>query len=217
MNKGEMRARVRYLIDEPTETFWLDVELDTYIDAAYNYYYQDLLNANYDGIEAAPTNLNIVSGTSTVALPSDFAKARMLERVFSTQTVPLRYVERQEEANIITPMDSSYYLPIWSIIGSNINLEPTPPSSWANGLKLWYFPIPTPMTADAHTPDSGFRAMWHDLIPLRAAVMAKEGKEEADASGILKILQPLETMFHETLSASTTITRQYVTPFGLTQ
>jgi hypothetical protein len=172
-----MRAKARLLLDEASAAFWTDDEIDWYINEAYKYYYNYLVHSDYNRLRST-TNLSIVSGTETVALPSGCLSCSMLERVFDTKTIPLEYKERFEYRNITSGADSSYYLPTWTVRGSNIVLEPTPTASWTNGLLLHYYPEPSEMSSDSDEPDAGFLSTFHGMLPVKAAIFAKEGRQE---------------------------------------
>lgn len=215
MNLLQIRTETLRYLDDDGESFWDTTEINSYINSAYEYYYSLAVDENYSGLLSTPASLSIVSGTETVALPVDFFKTKMLERVFPTKTVAMYYCDRLDGANLLTSTDQSYYLPSWKIVGANIVLEPTPSASYANGLKLSYWPIPTLMAADIDTPATGFRAPWHRMLPVRAAMMAKGGREENDISQLERILSPMEINFMNNLE-SITASRKFVEPFMTT-
>ena len=213
MNLGELRTRTRRILDEISEAFWLDLELDDYINTAYKHYYQQLINVGYHRLLSAPTLLTITSGTETVALPSDFFKDRLLERVIDTRTIPLHRKDRYETSNIISGASSSYYLPNYTFRGSNIVLEPTPSATFTNGLKLHYYPIADDLSLDADEPVAGFISDWHRMLPWKAAEMAKGGREEEDIGNITNILARLEQPFLSIIE-DVSQQRQFVEPFN---
>ncbi len=215
MNLLQIRTEALRYLDDDSESFWDATEINSYINAAYDYYYALAVDENYPGLLSAPAILNIVSGTETVALPSDFFKVKMLERVFTTKTVACQYIDRLDGANLLTSTDQSYYVPTWKIVGANIVLEPTPSASYVGGLKLNYWPVSVAMVADIDTPIAGFRSPWHRMLPIRAAIMAKGGREENDTSQLDRMIAPLEINFMNNLE-SITASRKFVEPFMTT-
>jgi len=161
--------------------------------------------------------LSIVSGTASIALPSDFILARLVERVLDNRTIPLKYFERYDTSNSTTSsFGSESYLPSYRFESSNIILEPTPQESIANGLKITYFKNVSDLTLDADIP--AFSSLWHDLLVVFAVCRAKE-KEEAlglggtDLGVFTASLRDKETMFLQTIEISS-IQRVYSQPFG---
>lgn len=211
MNLGEIRTLVRNLLDEPSEGFWTDTELNIYINAAYEHYYLRIINSDYAGVLTTRTSLNIVAATDTVALPSDFLKHKKLERVFDTYKVPIDYNERHEMGTQTSGADSGNYLPTWQIVGSDIVLEPPPSTSASNGLLLWYYPELTELSADGDTPVTGFRKNWHKMLAVKACVFAKGLKEEESDDALIRMLITLEDPF-ETALQRLVVARQYVEP-----
>lgn len=216
MNLGQMETETLRYLDDDDAAFWTTTEIDSYINTAYEHYYSIAVDENYAGLLSAPASLNIVAATETVALPSDFFKAKMLERVFPTRTISLTYYDRLDGVGYLTTSDQSYYLPTWKIVGDNISLDPVPQSAYASGLKLHYWPVPTIMSGSSSTPASGFRAPWHRMLPLRAAMIAKGGREENDISALQRMLEPMEVNFMSNLE-SITAGRKFVEPFFTTE
>lgn len=211
MNLGQMRAKARILLDESSAVFWSDDEINWYVNIAYKQYYQHLVFSDFNRLRTTGL-LSIVSGTETIALPTGCLSAAMLERVFDTKTIPLEYKERFEAPNLTSGADTSYYLPTWTVRGANIVLEPTPSASFSNGLKIHYYPEPTEMTVDANTPDAGFISTWHDMLPVKAAILAKEGRQESDTAGLQSFLNQLEEPF-VSITENLVTSRQYSAPF----
>lgn len=218
-NLGQLRGRVRQYLDEITPFYWTDIEINEWINQSYFYYYMWVLQS-YDSYFAKDTLINIVASQPKYPMPSDLFKIRLLERVYATFTVPLRYFERMETANIIANTNfSNLYLPTYRFEGNNIVLEPTPDVSITNGLRLEYIPEPIKMVLDTDTPDADYSKMWEEPIVLRAAISAKQ-KEEAvantgtDMASLSALLQNYEQTIKETAQERTTA-RKYTEPFGL--
>lgn len=178
-----MRTRLRRKLDESEESYWTDAELTDYINEAYYYYWEWLLNAR-DNRSLKSTTLDIVAGTAEIALPSDFVVARLVEKVEDNSTYPIKWFERFDEPNYTAGVSYSNYYPDFTIrfVGSNVVLEPTPNTSQTGGIKLTYYFHPTELSDDTDIPDAGFSPLYHSLLPFKAAVYAKT-KEEAYGGG----------------------------------
>lgn len=213
-NLGQLRTRQRYLVDEPSAKFWEDVELNWYLNIAYSIYYEELVNAGYSKLESAPATLNITAGTETVALPSDYFLWAMLELVKDNKTIPLTYQPRYEAINLTSGSDTSDYEPTWYIRGSNIVLEPTPGASVTGGLKFHYYPSLTELSSDSDTPV--IDAIFHHLIAVKGAIIAKEGRQEAVTTELNQLLDKLEKPFWS-LIKNLVKSRQYTTPYMTTE
>lgn len=174
-----MRTRLRRKLDESSESYWTDDELNDYLNEAYYYYWQWLLNAR-DNRALKSTTLNIVADTAEIALPSDFVAARLVEKVENNVTYPIEWFERFDEPNYTGGVTYSSHYPNFTVrfVGSNLVLEPTPNTSETGGIKLTYYFYPAEMSIDTESPDAGFSPLYHDLLPYKASVFAKTKEEQ---------------------------------------
>lgn len=211
MNLSEMRVVTRYYLDDNSAVRWSNSEIDNYINQAYRNYYNKLVSKSYSGLLATPALLNIVSGTQTVALPSDFYQAQILYRVLSDRKVPCFYKDLYE-ATVLTNYVPTTFRPSYSFSGMNLLLDPVPSTSETGGLELHYWPTTTILVNDADEPVSGFLPQWHDLLPINAAWQAKSLREEEDVANIERMLSVRELPFNQALDAMT-IARRRTEPF----
>lgn len=212
-----MRTRLRRKLDETTEGYWSDDELNDYINEAYYYYWQWLLNAR-DNRALKSTTLNIVAGTAEIALPSDFIAARLVEKVEDNATYPIEWFERFDESNYTSGVTYSSHYPNFTVrfVGSNLVLEPTPNTSETGGIKLTYYYYPTELTDDDHSPDAGFSPLYHDILPFKASTYAKT-KEESYGGGAPVgswefLCQQKEQQFKASIELPS-VQRTYASPF----
>lgn len=219
---AQLRTRVRSYLDapDPLDSFWSDTELNNWINQAYYFSYMELVQA-YEGYFAQQTYYNIVSGTDTYALPADFSKFRLLERVVdNTATIPLIEFERIETANLLSTFTATnIFLPTFRFFGNNFILEPLPQVSITNGLRLEYVPIPTQLTLDADTPAASYLEHWQELIVLKAVISAKLKEEMTGGGGtdmgpFQSMLESWEQKVKDAV-AKRAQTRVYTTQFGL--
>jgi len=208
-------------LDEVSQSFWSDEELNDYINAGYYYYWQWMLNAKHPGT-IKTTYISIVSGVASYPLPSDFHSARLVERVFNSETVPMQYYERFETANRISATVVSYlrgYLPRYHFEGENLVLEPTPADNIENGIKLTYRFIPPRLSKDTDSPHPAFHDFYHELLVGYCVIQAKEKEEMVGGGGadivpFIRSHELREQKFKETIELSSE-QRVYVEPFGI--
>lgn len=218
-NRLQLRERVRGYLDEPVAAFWTDAELNNWINQGYFFYYQWVV-MSFDGYFAEETNLNIVANQALYPMPANFYKIRLLERIFSTFTVPLRVFDRMESANMTSNTNfSNLYLPTYRFEGSSVVLEPTPGLSITNGLRLEYVPQPVQMNLDSDSPDPDFLVMWEETIVLRAAIAAKMKEESVVNQGTdVGTLQSLLGQWEQNIKESIEVRtegRRYTEPYGM--
>lgn len=178
-----------------------------------------MLAARHNGT-LTNTSLDIVAATATIALPSNFAFARLVERVITSGTVPLWWNERFDSPNYTAGVTSSsdYYLPHIRFEGVNLVLEPTPLESVTGGIKLTYYFLPTRLSNNTDTPSAAFHEFYHDLLVGYCVIQAKSKEEAigqggADLGAFGAMQAQKEQMFKSTIEVPT-VQRSAVQPFG---
>lgn len=222
MNRLQLRESVRRKLDEPQtaseQVFWSDEELNDYLNEAYYYYWEMMLDATYQGC-LLETFLNVLGGQAEVALPADYHTARLVEWVAQSGTIPLWWDERFEAPNYTAGVsfDGIALLPSVRFSRNNLILEPTPSDTINNVIKFTYYFIPPRMTDDTDEPDLAFKDFYQDLIVYQAVVLAK-AKEEAIGQGGAdlgawgQVMERREQKFKESIKRPTT-QRILVKPF----
>lgn len=217
MNRGTIRTKARRKLDETAAKFWTDDDLNDYIDQGYNFYWQWMVQAQHN-LTITTTTLNLVSGTATIALPSDFLEARLVERVTANYTIPLPYYERYNTLNMTSGyVDNASAVYTCRFLGSSLLLEPTPQITETGGIKLTYFRTPTALSSDSDTPE--IPSIFHDMLVTYTVIQAKEKEEAesnqpADVAPFIRTLEKQEQLFKESIERSTT-QRVFVQPFSL--
>jgi hypothetical protein len=192
-----MRTKLRYYLDDVNQQRWSEpIELDYYLNLAYKSYYNELIDEGYKGLLATPSFLDTTGGIETVSLPSDFYKAFRIDKVDGDRYIPLRYKENYE--NEICRNNNSYYY-TYSFRGENLVLNPIPSTTETNSLRLIYYPEMVDMSDDTDEPVAGFKESWQEMIPVKAAILAKAGREEDDVTGIKTILIEISKSYNNTL------------------
>lgn len=213
MNRGIIRLRARGVIDEKTAKFWDDEDLNDYINQAYYFYWQKMIDAVNPGT-MTEVFLDITQNSANVPLPADYVKERLIERVLSTgKTVPLPYRERFETTNQMAANAGDSYIPNHRFVGRNVKLEPTPIFSEVGGIKFTYHFVPPELTADADSPDPGLSSLFHWLLVYKTALSAKEKEEALGFGGVdmgpIKVkLNELELAFKDNIETESLL-RQY--------
>lgn len=225
MDLQTIRTKARRKLDETTtgntNVFWTDDELNDYVNDGYLHYWQWMVNAKHPGTFKS-TTLNIVSGTSTIALPSDYLEARLVERVFDAALVPMQYQPRFDTSKATSGIVATSllgYLPSYDFIGQNLDLNPTPQESVTSGIKLTYIFWPDRLSANGDTPNAAFHSGFHDLLVGWAVIQAKEKEEMvggggADAGPVLASQKRREDAFKASIELPT-LQRFYSEPWGI--
>lgn len=213
MNRLQIRQKARRKLDETSAKFWTDEDLNDFINQGYRYYWQWMIQAG-QYITLKETNLDIVASTSTIALPSDFIKVKMLERVIDGIQIPLDYYDRTESENYTTGVSTANFLYSYRLLGANLVLEPTPQESATSGLKLTYFYMMDEMDDDSDIPL--IPLLYHDLLVSYAVIQAKEKEEGlagggADMSPFVMTMQQQEQLFKESIEPDS-LQSQFVRP-----
>ena len=205
----QILTKARYYLDDDDKVRYPDVELTTYVNQSYRFYWNKLVNASYNGILATPASLNIVATVATIALPADFYKIKNILRVLSDKKVPLYYREGYEDY-VYTNFGMSIYAPTVRVRGSNLLLNPLPQSSETGGIEVEYWPTITELSANGDIP--AFNVQWHEVIPIKAAIIAKSMRDEEDVENIAAILAIEESVINDAMDYMT-IQRSTVDPF----
>lgn len=98
MTLATARQRIRYRIGEPTESFWLDVELNSYINDSKDDLYNAILTINKDYFQRSAA-LKTRAFTNRILLPSDFQRLKVLRMATSGM-----------EGTLFTPADRNQAL-----------------------------------------------------------------------------------------------------------
>jgi len=221
MNLGQIRTKTRYFLDDDNSgtgqnVRWTDTEINSYINEAYRFYYNELMAHNYDGITKTIT-MDLVSDDENVELPEDWAKTRIIYRVGSDFDIPLQYGRNYDSYITKTGAGTSGYTPVYDYAGdedgnNSLVLYPRPSFSETGGLKMIYWPQMVELVNDADSPVFGFNVQWHDMIPLRSAIWAKGGREEEDVNNLSAMLKSSEDSFYNNIDKMTNA-RSYVESF----
>ena len=181
---GKLLNNVRNLLNQPnpSNSFWTDLELLEYLNEAIRIYFAQVLK-NSEGQFTALADLDIVSGTETVALPSDFFEVKAL------------YIQRNQGYDILTYQPNltsgynttvgngaSLYSPYYFFRGNNLVLRPTPNFSQSAILRLEYVQFPETLVNGGDSLTTQVSPIFKQLIEMYAVYKAK--LKESMVSGV---------------------------------
>jgi hypothetical protein len=166
---------VRNMLNQPNpqNSFWKDTELTEYLNEGVRIYFGEVVQNN-EGLFTTTTDLNITSGTETVALPSDFFSIKNLwkKQSGSYQVLPYRNsVDEGYPTNGATTGDG--YLPSYFFRSNNIVLRPVPNFSETAGLKIEYVQFPDTMVNGGDSLTTQVSPMFKQVIETYAVYKAK--------------------------------------------
>jgi len=158
---------------DPTNSFWTDVELLGYLNDAVSVYFLEAAQAN-EGYFTTTSDLNIVSGTDTITLPTDcFQVKRVLKKVTDG------YVACGYRNEIMTGVstqggsNASSFIPSYYFRGNSLVLAPTPQFSETGGIRLEYIQFPDQMIYGGDSMTSQVSPIFKQLIIMYAVYRAK--------------------------------------------
>ena len=113
-------TRVREKIDEDIAAFWTDTVINNQINESYRYYWSFIVKL-HEGCFNKTVNISFDSNTAgEYALPSDYAKTRLVSRLLSNEKIPLRYYDRWDSAISTNLGNSNFNLPTYRFRGNYI-------------------------------------------------------------------------------------------------
>lgn len=183
---AQVRQRVRFFIDEPTQANFADSDLNWAINAAQQEVAAEisLVDEKYF-VPTTPTGVTTVAGQTFYPLASDFWKMVRLEDAITGLRLDFQEFNDQDSYfnGLVPPLVNNQIGYSASIVGNSIGLRPAPGSS-GNVLNYWYVPILPDMTADADA--SAIPRPFIDLLAIRAAQDAKI-KDEDDTAALERL------------------------------
>lgn len=180
MSRGELRARVRFFIDEPVQQNFTDSDINIALNIAQDQVVLEINQASEDYfISPNPTTISLIPGTETYPLAPDVLS---IKRVEDGQTgleiLPLDVNEKVAPGTGLPGLVSA--TPgNWYLLGSSIGF--TPPPSMTNTIRYWYVQQLPDMTTDADV--SQIPRPYHDMIAVKAALDSFI-KDEADTNNL---------------------------------
>lgn len=158
---------------DPANSNWSDSELLSYINEAVRIYFAELTEIN-EGYFTTTADLNIVSGTNTIALPSDFFKIKNVWKKVTDGFIILQYRNNVTESYSTNGGGSAEaFFPNYSFRGNNLLLSPTPNFSETSGIKIEYDAMPDTLLNGADQMTSQISPIFRQVVEMYAVYKAK--------------------------------------------
>lgn len=173
---GKLLTSVRSMLNQPnaSNSTWSDSQLTLWINQGVQRYFGEVVQ-NVEGHWTKTTTLNIVSGTETIALPSDCFEVKGLWKVTSSGRVALPY-QNNLSGDVLTiggPSGSESFFPAYSFIENSLKLNPVPNYSETGGLYLEYVYFPETMLNAGDTLSTNVAPIFAELVEMYAVYKAK--------------------------------------------
>lgn len=180
----QIRTRVRFYIDEPTQANFTDTDLNWAINDAQQELATEisLVDEQYF-VSTTPTVITTVANQRFYPLASDFWKMTRLEDVNTGLRLEFSNFADQDNffTNSVPPLVSINQVGYSAaVVGNSLALTPTPSASGIQA-QYWYVPIMQSMLADSDV--SSIPPQFIDLLAIQAAIDAKV-KDEDDTSAL---------------------------------
>lgn len=172
---GKTLSTVRNMLNQPNaaNSFWSDEELIDYINEGVRMYFAEV-TANAEGQFTKVTDLNIVGGTETIALPSDCYEVKGLYKLSNEDYIILPYRNMISESYSTNAASSgNIYFPAYYFRENNIVLRPVPSASETAGLRIEYIYFPDTMLDAGDVMNSGVSPIFKQLVEMYAVYKAK--------------------------------------------
>lgn len=199
----ELITETRNMLNQPnaSNSFWTDEELTAYLNEGVRRYFVECVK-HAEGQFTTSSDLNITSGTQTIALPADFFTMKNVwrtrpdgyEKMFYRNNVTEGY---RTNAGDLSALDYSYR-------GNNLLLSSVPGFSETAGIKIEYVQFPETMFTGGDSMTSQVSPVFRDLVIMYAVYKAKVKESLVNgantASLALQNLNDLFTAFQQIIS-----------------
>lgn len=177
-----LRTRTRERADMVGSSFVADsaTGLDAWINEANQKLHQMLVDALGEGYVSSSGAFTTVAGQSDYGLPVGFYKLYGVDLTIGGTIYDLEQYMRQERNVYRNTNTAGWYVPRYSLVGSNLRLYPTPAGALSG--TIYYAPEATVLvnTTDAVNYPNG----WERFIVIDAAIQALN-KEESSTSALV--------------------------------
>lgn len=201
----DLILNVRNMLNQPsaTNSFWTDEELSVYLNEGVRRYFAEVV-LHMEGQFTALDDLDIVSGSNTIALPSDCFNVKQVWRKVPDGYEPLHYRNNiQEGMSSAQSAGGANYRPDYYFRGNYLVLSQTPGFSETDGIRVEYVQFPTTMVTGGDSLTAQVSPVFKDLIEAYAIYKAK--LKESLVTGVnttalaLQNLNDLFTAFKEAI------------------
>lgn len=172
---GSYITAVRDLLNQPdaANSFWSDQELTRYLNEAIRLYFLEVTNNN-EGFWTKVSTLNLVSGTETVALPTDCYQVKNVWMQVNQGWNILPYRNNVSESfSTQGGTDSNTYAPSYEFRENSLVLYPTPNFSATGVLRIQYIYFPDVLMQSGDTASTNMMPIFRQVIEMYAVYKAK--------------------------------------------
>jgi hypothetical protein len=173
------------MADMENSNFVSDSELNDYINSSYSELYDLLVSSNSEYFLSSTTS-TVVSGSSTIALPTDFYKLRAVDFYLNGRWYDIEQFSMNERNQDSTLYSSVGVEVRYRLQGSTLKLIPSDNAGGQS--QSWYTPFPTTLSADSDEIEEGNG--WSELVVVDAAIKCLM-KEESSTTELMKIKSDL--------------------------
>ena len=158
---------------DPTNSFWKDSEISDYLNEGVRMYFVEATMAD-EGYFTTQSDLNIVSGTETIALPTDCFKVKNVWKKVTNGFIVLPYQNSVTSGYSTQGAgDGNSYLPSYYFQGNNLVFRPTPQFSETAGIRIEYIQFPDNMVWGGDSLTAQVSPIFKQLIVMYAVYKCK--------------------------------------------
>ena len=180
MNRSEIRTDVRTLLNEPTEGFWTDANLNTYINKA-NQRVNSIIAATKEDYFTLSATFSTVASTKSYTFPTDCRFIRRMEKYSASDASDIEKLDElkfpRTEMQGEWPFTETGIPKRYTVFGTQFNLEPIPDDVYT--MRIYYDSRKDDLAVDGDSPSSP--SDFHDMLVYWTCVLAlAQNKESAD-------------------------------------
>lgn len=211
-------ARLVLRQQKASNSTWDDTELTVYANDAVRRYFLEI-NERAEGQFDAQVDLDIVTNTDTVALPTDCFEVRALYKLNNNTYEIVPYRNNLTDSYDNQPTGSAdLYSPYYYFRGDNLVLRPIPGFSQTGALRLEYTQFPETLIWGGDSLGNKISPLFRELIVMYIVYKAKISEDlntgNSDTSRkAAEHLAYLEVQFKESVGNRSKYP-QFVVPFN---
>jgi hypothetical protein len=158
---------------DPSNSQWTDEDLLAWLNEAVRIHMCELTGldeGHFTGID----DLNIVSGTETIALPTDCFMVKVVYKKVNNGFVPLNY-RNTLNVGYSTQGGTSpeLYQPYYFFRGNSLVVRPVPNFSETDGIRVEYFQMPAILTDSSDQLSAQIAPVFRQSVEAYVVYMAK--------------------------------------------
>jgi len=177
MIRSEIRTQMRTLLNEATEGFWSDANLNSYINLS-NQRVNSIISATKEDYFTKSATFSSVAATKSYAFPTDCRFIRRMEHYSTTDASDIEKLDElkfpRTEMNGEWPFTEAGRPKRYLIFGTQFNLEPIPDAVYT--MRIYYDSRKDDLAADDESPSSP--TDFHDMLVYWACVLANTQNKE---------------------------------------